>query len=121
MPHPHLDRQSPTPRLTITHAVPAAGSGPPGASPEPRSRSRQPRPARNYWSGSPVGLAALVPRLAIGYNAVALPIVAGVFSPSIDLVLRPEIAALTMSGSSLLVATNAMLLRRLRLPAVPDA
>jgi P-type Cu2+ transporter len=32
-------------------------------------------------------------------------------------VLRPEIAALTMSGSSLLVAVNALLLKRLRLPA----
>jgi Cu2+-exporting ATPase len=58
---------------------------------------------------------------AIGYNAIALPIAAGVFMPSIHLVLRPEIAALTMSGSSLLVATNALLLKRLRLPAVPDA
>jgi Cu2+-exporting ATPase len=31
-------------------------------------------------------------------------------------VLRPEIAALSMSGSSFLVAVNALLLRRLRLP-----
>ena len=53
---------------------------------------------------------------AIGYNAVALPIAAGVFEPSTGLVLRPEIAALTMSGSSLLVAVNALLLKRLRLP-----
>jgi Cu2+-exporting ATPase len=51
---------------------------------------------------------------AIGYNAVALPIAAGVFAP--ELVLRPEIAALSMSGSSLLVAVNALLLKRLRLP-----
>ncbi len=53
---------------------------------------------------------------AIGYNAIALPIAAGVFEPAFGLVLRPEIAALTMSGSSLLVATNALLLKRLRLP-----
>jgi Cu2+-exporting ATPase len=53
---------------------------------------------------------------AIGYNAIALPIAAGVFEPSLGLVLRPEIAALTMSGSSVIVATNAVLLRRLRLP-----
>lgn len=39
------------------------------------------------------------------------------FEPVIGLVLRPEIAALSMSGSSLLVALNALLLRRLRLPA----
>ena len=38
---------------------------------------------------------------AIGYNAIALPIAAGVFEPAFGLVLRPEIAALSMSGSSL--------------------
>ena len=52
---------------------------------------------------------------AIGYNAIALPIAAGVFEPSLGLVLRPEIAGLSMSGSSLLVAVNALLLKRLRL------
>jgi Cu2+-exporting ATPase len=54
---------------------------------------------------------------AIGYNSVALPIAAGVFEPAFGLVLRPEIAALSMSGSSFLVAVNALLLRRLRLPS----
>jgi len=34
-------------------------------------------------------------------------------------VLRPEIAALSMSGSSFLVAVNALLLKRLRLPEQP--
>jgi Cu2+-exporting ATPase len=53
---------------------------------------------------------------AIGYNALALPIAAGVFASSLGLVLRPEIAALSMSGSSFLVAVNALLLKRLRLP-----
>src|SRR5215203_5444455 len=53
---------------------------------------------------------------AIGYNAVALPIAAGVFVPAFGLMLRPEIAALSMSGSSFLVAINALLLKRLRLP-----
>jgi Cu2+-exporting ATPase len=53
---------------------------------------------------------------AIGYNAIALPIAAGVFEPVFGLVLRPEIAALSMSGSSFLVATNAVLLKRLSLP-----
>jgi Cu2+-exporting ATPase len=55
---------------------------------------------------------------AVGYNAIALPIAAGVFAP-VGLVLRPEIAALSMSGSSLLVAVNALLLKRLPLPAAP--
>ena len=54
---------------------------------------------------------------AVGYNAIALPIAAGVFVPAFGLMLRPEIAALSMSGSSFLVAVNALLLRRLRLPA----
>ncbi len=53
---------------------------------------------------------------AIGYNAIALPIAAGVFQPAFGLVLRPEIAALSMAGSSLIVAANALLLKRLRLP-----
>ena len=56
---------------------------------------------------------------AIGYNAIALPIAAGVFGPTFGLVLRPEIAALSMSGSSLIVAVNALMLKRLRLPR-PD-
>jgi P-type Cu2+ transporter len=54
---------------------------------------------------------------AIGYNAIALPIAAGVFEPAFGLVLRPEIAALSMSGSSLIVAVNAIMLKRLRLPS----
>ncbi|MFF7642926.1 heavy metal translocating P-type ATPase [Streptomyces canus] len=53
---------------------------------------------------------------AIGYNAIALPIAAGVFEPATGLVLRPEIAALSMSGSSIIVAVNALALKRLRLP-----
>jgi Cu2+-exporting ATPase len=57
---------------------------------------------------------------AIGYNAIALPIAAGVFEPAFGLMLRPEIAALSMSGSSFLVAVNALLLKRLRLPDRPE-
>ena len=60
---------------------------------------------------------------AIGYNTLALPIAAGVFEPAFGLVLRPEIAALSMSGSSIIVAVNAVMLKRLRLPkqAMPVA
>ena len=57
---------------------------------------------------------------AIGYNTLALPIAAGVFVPIIGLGLRPEIAALTMSGSSIIVAFNAVLLKRLHLPGQPS-
>jgi len=52
---------------------------------------------------------------AVGYNTIAIPLAAGIFEP-LGIVLRPEIAAISMSGSSLLVAVNALLLRRLRLP-----
>jgi Cu2+-exporting ATPase len=58
---------------------------------------------------------------AVGYNAIALPIAAGVFEPAFGLVLRPEIAALSMSGSSVLVAVNALLLKRLQLPGSAEA
>lgn len=53
---------------------------------------------------------------AVGYNVIALPIAAGVFQPLFGLVLRPEIAALSMSGSSLIVAVNALMLKRVKLP-----
>jgi Cu2+-exporting ATPase len=51
---------------------------------------------------------------AIGYNSLALPIAAGIFEPW-GITLRPEIAAISMSGSSVLVAVNALALKRLRL------
>ncbi len=55
---------------------------------------------------------------AAGYNAIAFPIAAGLFYPAFGLVLRPEIAALSMSGSSLLVAINALLLKNTRLEGI---
>jgi Cu2+-exporting ATPase len=55
---------------------------------------------------------------AVGYNTIAFPIAAGVFYPAFGLLLRPEIAALSMAGSSLLVAVNALLLKRTRLPGI---
>ena len=53
---------------------------------------------------------------AVGYNSLALPVAAGVFEP-IGFVLRPEVAAISMSGSSIIVAVNAVSLKRLRLPS----
>jgi Cu2+-exporting ATPase len=55
---------------------------------------------------------------AIGYNMLALPIAAGVFAP-LGFTLSPAIGALSMSGSSVIVAVNALLLKRLRLPQSP--
>jgi len=49
---------------------------------------------------------------AVGYNLIAFPLAAGVLYP---FTLSPAIAALAMSGSSALVAVNALLLKRTRL------
>ncbi|HEX7456778.1 MAG TPA: copper-translocating P-type ATPase [Candidatus Nanoarchaeia archaeon] len=46
------------------------------------------------------------------YNLLAIPIAAGVLYPSFGISLRPEISALLMSASSIIVATNAVLLNR---------
>ena len=55
---------------------------------------------------------------AVGYNTIAFPIAAGLFYPSLGLLLRPEIAAISMAGSSFLVAVNALLLKRTRLEGI---
>ena len=52
---------------------------------------------------------------AVGYNVVAFPVAAGVFYP---ITLSPEIAALSMSGSSAIVAINALMLKRTRLAGI---
>jgi P-type Cu2+ transporter len=57
---------------------------------------------------------------AVGYNSLALPLAAGLLEP-IGLTLRPEIAAISMSGSSILVALNAVSLKRLELPGADQA
>ncbi len=46
------------------------------------------------------------------YNLLAIPIAAGVLYPSYRISLRPEVSALLMSISSIIVATNAVLLNR---------
>ena len=46
------------------------------------------------------------------YNVLAIPIAAGALYPSFGIELRPEWAALLMSASSIIVATNAVLLKR---------
>lgn len=49
------------------------------------------------------------------YNVLAIPLAAGVLYPAFGWSLRPEIAALLMSLSSIIVATNAVLLKRIKL------
>jgi Cu2+-exporting ATPase len=51
---------------------------------------------------------------ATGYNVIALPLAAGVLAP-IGIILSPAVGALLMSLSTVIVAINAQLLRRLTL------
>jgi len=51
---------------------------------------------------------------ATGYNVVALPLAAGVLAP-IGILLSPAVGAVLMSLSTVIVALNAQLLRRLKL------
>src|SRR3989338_2718892 len=46
------------------------------------------------------------------YNILAIPIAGGILYPNFGIMLRPEFAALLMSISSIIVATNAVLLKR---------
>ena len=49
------------------------------------------------------------------YNLLAIPVAAGVFYSSLGWSLRPEISALLMSVSSIVVALNAVSLRRAKI------
>jgi Cu2+-exporting ATPase len=52
---------------------------------------------------------------AVGYNVIAFPLAAGVLYP---FVLSPAVAALSMSGSTLIVAINALMLKRTKLDGI---
>ncbi|MET8549220.1 heavy metal translocating P-type ATPase [Micromonospora zamorensis] len=56
---------------------------------------------------------------AAGYNVVALPLAAGVLAWA-GVALSPAVAAVLMSASTIVVALNAQLLRRVRLDPAPD-
>ena len=57
---------------------------------------------------------------AAGYNVVALPLAAGILAPW-GILLSPAVGALLMSLSTVIVALNAQLLRRVRLTPAPSA
>ena len=52
---------------------------------------------------------------AFGYNALGVPLAAGVLYPAFGLLLSPIIASLAMSLSSVSVVGNALRLRRTKL------
>jgi Cu+-exporting ATPase len=52
---------------------------------------------------------------AFAYNALGVPIAAGVLYPALGLTLSPQIAAAAMAASSVSVITNALRLRGVRL------
>ena len=54
----------------------------------------------------------------MGYNVIAFPRAAGVLY---SLVLSPEIVALSMSGSTLIVAINTLMLKRTKLAGIKSA
>ena len=51
---------------------------------------------------------------AAGYNIIAIPLAAGVLAPW-GVILQPAVGAILMSASTVIVALNAQLLRRVRL------
>ncbi len=55
------------------------------------------------------------------YNILAIPVAAGVLHPAFGIMLRPEWSALLMSLSSIIVAVNAVLLRRVERELRADA
>jgi Cu2+-exporting ATPase len=55
---------------------------------------------------------------AVGYNVIAFPLAAGVFYP---FTCRPRLRPLSMSGSSAIVAINALMLKRTKLAGDPQS
>jgi len=58
---------------------------------------------------------------AAGYNIIAFPLAAGLLYRSTGWLLSPEVAALSMSGSTLIVVANALLLKRVKMSGFAPA
>lgn len=78
--------------------------------------SNDPRSVMRIVQLSKAGYRKMVQNLgwAAGYNLVAIPLAAGVLAP-IGFILPPAVGAILMSASTIVVALNAQLLRRLDL------
>jgi Cu2+-exporting ATPase len=78
--------------------------------------SSDPRAVIGVIELSQAGYRKMVQNLAwaVGYNVIAIPLAAGVLAP-VGLVLAPAVGAILMSISTIVVAINAQLLRRLDL------
>ena len=59
-----------------------------------------------------------MPASLVRFNISAFPLAAGVLYP---FVLSPEVAAISMSGSTLIVAINALMLKRTKLAGINQA
>jgi Cu2+-exporting ATPase len=106
------------------------GAGHAGHAPSAGEAVRAPEEVMGHGGHAGMSMAAMVADMRNRFLVAAVfsvpillwsPIGAGVFEPALGLVLRPEIAALSMSGSSFIVAVNALALKRLRLPEAPRA
>lgn len=69
---------------------------------------------RRFWGSLPLTLISLGTGATFVYNAIGVPIAAGVLYPAFGLVLSPIIAALAMSLSSASVVGNALRQRNSR-------
>jgi Cu2+-exporting ATPase len=78
--------------------------------------SDDPRAVLSVIALSRAGYRKMVQNLAwaTGYNLVSVPLAAGVLAP-VGIVLAPAVGAILMSVSTIVVALNAQLLRRLDL------
>jgi Cu2+-exporting ATPase len=78
--------------------------------------SSDPRAVIGVIELSRAGYRKMVQNLAwaAGYNVIAIPLAAGILAP-IGIVLAPAVGAILMSISTIVVAINAQLLRRLDL------
>ncbi|MGJ3510120.1 copper-translocating P-type ATPase [Enemella sp. A6] len=78
--------------------------------------SNDPRAVLSMIHLSKASYAKMVQNLvwATGYNVIAVPLAAGVLAP-IGFVLSPAVGAILMSASTIVVALNAQLLRRINL------